>query len=235
MRAVENTQGTSDVVTGKVRIALLSGVVSDFFDGVLTDFHRENAQVGFDLDVMSSTAVQQAVLDKSASLGVCLMHDAHPSLEYETLYRSYFGFFCGTSHPLFGQSGLALNDMRDHSSVSFRTDQLWDALRPVALLRAQHKLDNKVIGYTSNLTEAQRMITAGLGFGPLPVHVAQGLVQQGKLWRLPPYENALVIDVHLVHHKNARLNRAERALLDMFQERINAVPLAQRTYDLKEK
>ncbi|WP_298864307.1 LysR family transcriptional regulator [uncultured Sulfitobacter sp.] len=234
VRTIENSQGTKDVVTGKVKLALLSGVVSDFFDGVLADFHRENRQVSFDLEVMSSTKVQQAVLDKSVGLGVCIMHDPHPNLQYDLLYRSYFGFFCGAGHPLFGQHNLTLEDMRDHSSVSFRTDQLWDALRPVALLRAQHKLDNKVIGYTSNLTEAQRMITAGLGFGPLPVHVAAHLVAQGRLWRLPPYGNEMIVDVHLVHHKSARMNRAELALLEMFQHRIAALPLAQRTYDLQD-
>jgi len=230
VRTIQSTQDTKDVVTGKVKLALLSGVVSDFFDDILSDFHRQNPEVGFDLEVMSSNAVQQAVLDKSVSLGVCLMHDALPNLHYETLYRSYFGFFCGPGHPLFGKRDLKLDDMGDHSSVSFRTDQLWDALRPVALLRARHKLDNKVIGYTSDLAEAQRMIGAGLGFGPLPVHVAERFVKNGKLWRLPPYGNTLVIDIQLVHHKRARLNRAEQAILDMFRHQIASVPLAQRSY-----
>ena len=67
------------------------------------------------------------------------------------------------------------------------------------------------------------MIGAGLGFGPLPTHVAERSVRRGKLWRLPPYENTLAIDIHLVHHKNARLNRAERAMLDMFQRRMASV------------
>ncbi|WP_223427637.1 LysR family transcriptional regulator [Tateyamaria pelophila] len=233
VRTIQRTQGTEDVVTGTLKLALVSGVVNDFFDQVLSDFHRQNPEVGFDLEVMSSKAVQEAVLDKSASFGVCLMHDPNPNLHYDVLYRSCFGFYCGPGHPLFGRQDLSIDDMRDHASVSFRTDQLWDALRPVALLRAQHKLDNKVIGYTSDLGEAQRMIVAGLGFGPLPVHYAQPLVDRGKLWRLPPLENTLVIDIHLVHHKTARLNRAELAILEMFQTRIATQPLAQRSYDLE--
>ena len=230
VRTIQSAQGTEDVVTGTVKLALLSRIESNFFDTVLSDFHRQYPDVSFDIEVMSSKAVRQAVLEKSATLGVCLVHDHHPNLRNEVLYRSYFGFYCGPGHPLFGQSDLRLDDLRDHSSVSFRTDQLWDALRPVALLRAQHKLDNKVIGYTSDLGEAQRMIGAGLGFGPLPAHVAERFVQRGKLWRLPPYENTLAIDIHLVHHKSARLNRAERAILEMFQNRLKAVPLAERSY-----
>ena len=78
------------------------------------------------------------------------------------------------------------------------------------------------------------MISAGIGFGPLPVHVAEQLVERGKLWRLPPYGNTLAIDIHLAHHRNARLNRAELAILKMFQSRISAVPLAHRSYSLGE-
>jgi len=230
VRTIQTTQGTKDVVSGKIKLALLSRIESDFFDEVLSDFHRQHPQVDFDIAVMSSKAVQQAVLEKTVSLGVCLMHDAHPNLQHDILYRSYFGFYCGPGHPLFGQSNLKLEDLYGHSSISFRTDQLWDALRPVALLRAQHKLDNKVIGYTSDLGEAQRMISAGIGFGPLPVHVAERFVKRGKLWRLPPYENTLAIDIHLVHHKSARLSRAELAILEMFTSRMKSVPLAQRSY-----
>jgi len=228
-RAIQTAQGTEDTVTGTVRLALLSRVENAFFDDILTEFHRQFPEVRFDIEVMSSKGVREAVLAKTASLGVCLVNDAPPNLETEILYRTYFGFYCGPSHPLFGKDSLSLDDLRDHTSVSFHTDHLWDALRPVALLRAQHKLDNMVIGYTSDLDEARRMITAGLGFGPLPVHVAEKHVATGKLWRLPPYENSLAIDIHLVHHRTARLSRAESALLNLFQTRLNATSLAERS------
>ncbi|WP_039018444.1 LysR family transcriptional regulator [Halocynthiibacter namhaensis] len=231
-RTIQTTQSTNDVVTGKVKLALLSRIESSFFDEILTDFHGENPEVSFDLEVMSSKAVQQAVLEKSASLGVCLVHEKHQMLQYQTLYRSHFGFYCGPTHPLFGLRSLTLDDLAGHTSISFRTDQLRDALRPIALLRAQHRLDDRVIGYTSHLGEAQRMIVAGLGFGPLPVHVAQRLVDAGRLWRLPPFADELAIDVHLVLHKSARLSRAEMAFVEMMSARINATPLSQRTYPI---
>lgn len=229
-RTIQTTQGTKDVVTGKVKLALLSRIESPFFDQLLSDFHRENPEVSFDLEVMSSKAVQQAVLEKSVSLGICLVHEQHPMLRYQTLYRSFFGFYCGPGHPLFGQRDLTLDDLAGHSSISFRTDQLWDALRPIALLRAQHRLDDRVIGYTSHLGEAQRMITAGLGFGPLPLHVAERFVARGELWRLPPYGQELPIDIHLAQHKSSRLNRAEMAFADMVQQRLDTIPLPKRTY-----
>jgi len=229
-RAISFDQGTEDELSGKVTISVLSRIESDLFDRVLSKFHRRHPKVCFEINVMSSKEVQQSVLDKSAGLGICLVYDRHPRLQFEHVYRSYFGFYCGPSHPLFGMANLKMADLRGHSSVSFKTDQLWDALRPVALTRAHHKLDDQVIGYTSHLDEAMRMIVAGLGFGPLPVHVAEQHVQSGKLWRLPPYEDSLEIDIYLVTNAQARLNRAEIAFLECLRGELAEVPLEARSY-----
>ena len=58
------------------------------------------------------------------------------------------------------------------------------------------------------------MIVAGLGIGPLPLHVAAEDVRAGRLWRLPPYKAPPAIDVHLVTSPRARANRAEAAFLE---------------------
>lgn len=229
-RAVQTAKTTEDRLTGKITLAVTSGIQSDFYDSMLSDFHACNPDVTFEINVMSSKDVQRSILEKSAAVGLCLISDKHPRLKYEVLYRSYFGFFCGPTHPLFGQSKLRLSDLRDYSSVSFKTDQLWDALRPVALLRAQHKLDRNVVGYTSHLGEALRMIIAGLGFGPLPIHFAERYVVQKKLWRLPPYSNVPIIDMYAVCNPSARLNRAERTFLNMLQDRISDTPMTERNY-----
>ncbi len=229
-RAVQVAKTTQDPLTGKVTLAMTSRIESAFFDEALTQFHAENPGVTFEFNVMSSADVQRSVLEKTAAIGFCLISEQHPRLTYEIMYRSYFSFFCGPTHPLFGQTGLALSDLKGYASVSFKTDQLWDALRPVALMRAQHALDKNVVGYTSNLDEALRMIIAGLGFGPLPVHFARQHVEQGRLWRLPPYSDAPVVDFYMVCHGNPRLNPAEAAFLTMLQARMDQTPLAERTY-----
>lgn len=131
---------------------------------------------------------------------------------------------------MFGKTGLALSDLKGETSVSFRTDRLSDALRPVTLLRATAGIDDRVIGVSSNLEEVRRMIVAGLGIGPLPVHAVERDVRDGLLWRLPPYEDAPAIDIYLVSNPRARLNRAEAGLLRMLSQRVDALPLSQRTY-----
>ncbi|MEL6208000.1 MAG: LysR substrate-binding domain-containing protein, partial [Pseudomonadota bacterium] len=76
----------------------------------------------------------------------------------------------------------------------------------------------------------RRMVVAGLGIGPLPLHVAQSDTEAGALWRLPPYEDPPAIDVHLCWHPGARLNRAEAALLEIIIDGIERTPIDERTY-----
>jgi len=224
------TRDIRDEITGHVRIAMASHVISPIFDEVLGAFHAANPKATYEIEVDTSAEVTRAVLEKSASFGLCLVHKRSPRLEYQMIYREYFGFFCGPRHPLFGREGLTLADLKGHASVSFKTDQLADALRPVALLRAQHELDDMVVGHSSHLEEVRRMIIAGLGIGPLPIHVVQRDLRDGLLWRLPPYEKPPAIDIYLVWNPHTHLNRAEEGLLAALRAAIDAKPLSARTY-----
>ena len=163
----------TDEVRGHVTIAMASHVVCPIFDEVLSRFHQEHPQATLSIDISASRAAIAAVLAKRATLAVCLLRDRSPRLEYRRLYREYFGFFCGPRHPLFGKTDLTLKDLAGHSSVSFVTDQLDDVLRPVTLMRAEAGLGDRIVGKSAHLEEVRRMIIAGLGVGPLPVHVAR--------------------------------------------------------------
>jgi DNA-binding transcriptional LysR family regulator len=103
-------------------------------------------------------------------------------------------------------------------------------LKPVTLMRAEADLGDRIVGTSSHLEEVRRMIIAGLGIGPLPVHVAQRDVAAGQLWHLPPYDKMPEIDVHVVWNPQANLNRAEQSLLEELLERIETIPIEERTY-----
>jgi DNA-binding transcriptional LysR family regulator len=220
----------TDEVSGHVRIAVASHVISPVFNDALTSFHASYPRATLSIGVSASREAIAAVVARRASMAICLVHDRSPKLEYRRLYREYFGLFCGPTHPLFGRSGLTKSDLAGHSSVSFVTDQMSDALRPVALMRAEAELDDRIVGTSANLEEVRRMIIAGLGVGPLPVHVVRRDVEDGLLWQLPPYEAMPAIDVHVVWNPHAQTNRAEQALLDDLLLRIEKIPISERTY-----
>lgn len=179
----------TDEVTGHVRIAVASHVVCPLFDEVLSEFHIRHPRATLSISVLGSSAALASVAARTASFAICLVHRRDPKIEYLRLYREFFGLFCGPPHPLFGRERLQQSDLAGHSAVSFETDKLHDALRSVTLLRAQSELNEQIIGTSSHLEEVRRMIIAGLGIGPLPLHVVARDVADGLLWRLPPYVN----------------------------------------------
>lgn len=219
-----------DEVSGHVRVAMASHVVSPLFDATLTAFHARHRRATLSIDVMASRDAIADVAASRASFAVCLVMERSPRLEYRRLFREHFGLFCGPSHPFFGRTGLAMADLAGLPSVSFVTDQMDDALRAVAVMRAEAQLDARIVGTSPNLEEVRRMIIAGLGIGPLPIHVVREDVAMGRLWRLPPYDNPPAVDVHVVWNPNARTNRAEAAMLAELIEQIDATPMEQRIY-----
>lgn len=217
-------------VVGHVTVALASHVVSPHLDAVLTEFHQRHPKATFTIDVSTSLNVATAVMQKHASFGICLVHQMLPQLEYARLFREYFGLYCGPRHPLFGKTGLEMSDLRGETIVSFQTDRLTDALRPVAMMRASAQIEGRRVATSSNLEEVRRMIVCGLGIGSLPLHIARTDESNGLLWRLPPYDDPPAIDIYLVWNPRAHVNRAEAGILAMLRETIENTPISERDY-----
>jgi len=219
-----------DEVLGQIRISMASHVVCPLFDSVISEFHGEHPKATFHVAIATSGDVVQRVLEKTASFGICLVDQPHPKLTYQQMYREYFGFFCGPGHPLFGRTNLTMEDLRDESLVSFNTDQLSGQLRPVALLRVQQNVGRRITAISPHLEEVRRMIVNGLGIGPLPIHVVQREVENGTLWRLPPYDDPPAIDIYLVWNPRTTLNRAEAQFLSALRGRIDETPEEERNF-----
>lgn len=223
-------EDVEDEVLGEIRVSMASHVVCPLFDAVMSEFHTRHRNATFYISIATSGDVVQQVMEKTASFGICLADQPHPRLTYRQMYREYFGFFCGPGHPLFGRKGLSMKDLRDESLVSFNTDQLSGQLRPVALLREQQNIGRRITAVSPHLEEVRRMIVNGLGIGPLPIHVVQADVENGVLWRLPPYENPPAIDIFLVWNPRTPLNRAEAGFLSMLRQRIDETPEKERNF-----
>lgn len=217
-------------ISGQVTILLASHVVTPLLDELLAETHRAHPKVTYRIRTASSANVASQMRERVGSFGICLVNRRLAGLDYRHLYREFFGFFCGPSHPLFGRRDLALTDLKGLDAVAFETDDLNDALRPVALLRRQYELDQRIVGRSSQLEEVRRMILCGLGIGALPIHVVERDLRDGLLWRLPPYDAPPAVDIFMVTNPAKRLNRAEAHFIGLLQERIDALPLAERTY-----
>lgn len=217
-------------ISGDINILLASHVVTPLLDEQLSQLSRAHPRIRFNIRIDTSARVVQSVRERRASFGICLVNRRFPDVTYQRFYREYFGFYCGPTHPLFGQKNLTIADLRDYPAVTFDTDDLNDALRPVALLRSRWGLDYDIVGRSSQLEEVRRMIQCGMGIGSLPIHVVEEDVARGLLWRLPPYDNPPEVDIYLIHNTRKRMNRAEDLFIRNLSERIEALPLSARTY-----
>lgn len=218
-------------ISGEIHILLASHVVTPLLDEQLMALSRDHPKIRFNIRIDTSVRVVQAVRERSASFGICLVNRRFQDVEYDLLYREYFGFYCGPSHPLFGRKNLTMSDLHDYPAVSFDTEDLNDALRPVALLRSKWGLDYDIVGRSSQLEEVRRMIECGLGIGSLPIHVMERDEAAGRLWRLPPYKDPPEVDIFLVTNPAKRLNRAEELMIAQLKRAIEQTPIAERTYD----
>lgn len=223
------TQAAKEV-SGRAVIHLASHVTTPILDRVLADLYRRHPGITYRMRIRTSAEVAEDIRDHTATLGICLVNQRLPGLDYELMFREHFGYFCGPPHPFFGRKDLRFEDLAECDAVSFGTDDLRDALRPVALLRRQHLQDLRVVGESMQLEEVRRMILCGLGIGPLPIHVVERDLRDGTLWRLPPYTGAPAVDIHLVTNPRRRLSRAERLLVEALRAEIAATPVAERTY-----
>lgn len=221
---------TGEQISGTVKLALASHVASPLFDETLARFNRLHPATCLSIEVLSSKDVIRSVQEKASAIGVCLVRDQVPELNYQLIYTEHFGFYCGPRHRLFGRKGLRLRDLKGERCVSFHTDQLNDVLKPVALLRARANFDAEIAGVSSNLEEVRRMVIAGLGIGSLPIHVVERDVSDGLLFRLPPYRDPPQINIWMVHRPDTNLNRAEQAFLHLLQQQIESTPMAERIY-----
>ena len=231
-RLIERRPGIFEITPAGQRLYAECVALFDAVSGLHTLVHDQPDEVTGRIEMAFASHVVCPLLDDILA-EFHRDHERHPKLEFQPLYRESFGYFCGRQHRLFGKKRLNVRDLRTEAYVSFKTDQMADALWPIAMLRQQEEFSGPIIGTSSHLEEVKRLIIAGFGFGPLPIHVVEDDVRKGLLWRLPPYEKPPEINVYLTFDPIARRTRAEALLLERLLAKIEQTPLDQRTYPSK--
>jgi len=208
-------------VVGKVRVLSISLVQSSLYDEFLADFHQQHPRVELEVEVMRSSDIQSSLNQKTASVGVGLCRFAQPKLERVPMMRQRYAFFCGKRHRLFGQRRLSLDALKGENFVSFTSDQIGGNLSPLTVFRDEHGFTGKIVAKSSSFEEIRRLIIAGYGIGCLPEHLVDIDLHNGLIWRLPPAEGVVDVDVFLMWNREQRMTRAETVFLESFQRAID--------------
>lgn len=226
--SVERLQVRLDAAEGEIRgeamIALASHIVFEAFDEALGAFSAAHPAASLHLDVVSSRIALEMVAARRAAMAICLVSRRDPLLDYTFFFRQHHGLFCGPRHRLFGRGDLTLEDLRDEVSVGSLADRTDASMIEIAGMRFRAGLRPEVAGRSRNLEEVRRMILAGVGIGPLPLHVAAADCAAGRLWRLPPFDNPPATEVSLVTAPEQVLSPLERALKQAFVDALAKYP-----------
>lgn len=225
----------SGELTGSVHLTIASHMTSPLIDRAFAEFHRRHPRATFSTTVMTSPEIMASMDDSLIYFGIGPVSTKRPDFEYFHIFKEHCGFYCGPTHALFGKRDLTLADLENERAITYRAAVFSDVLQSITDMRHQAKFANPFVGVSSHMEEVRRMIIAGLGIGPIPVHVAQRDVRDGLLWRLPPYEDVMPINIYLITNPRVRPSRSEQAFIEVLKEIVEATPSDQRVYPLPEQ
>ena len=220
----------SGELTGGVNLTLASYMVSPLIDQALLEFHRRFSMATINITVMTSPEILQAMNNRLIYFGIGPISTMQEEFEYFHIFKEHCSFYCGPSHPLYGIEDLSLEDLKNQRAVTHPAAIYSDVLQPITDMRQRVKFSEPFVGISRHLEEIRRMIVAGIGIGPIPTHIAERDVRDGLLWRLPPYEPAMPINVYLITNPQLRPSRVEQAFIEVLKEVVSATPYEERVY-----
>lgn len=193
-RVPEDLADTNAIVSGPIRIGLISNVVSDLLDDVITTFHAKCPNAELIVDVASWSDVVNGLLRQEIDIGVAPARSKRADLIYNPLFREIHRPYCGKAHRFYGKK---VSDPRELSNESFILTGA-DEPDPLTDFRLKHGLGNKIAGISPHLEEARRLACLGIGICFLPEGCALPEVAAGRLWPLLGRRSAPVMDIFII-------------------------------------
>ena len=221
---------TEDKLTGKVRLTSASRMTSPIIDNSLAEFHRRHPNATISSTVMNSPELLLALTNKLIHFGIAPIFEKNPDFEYVHLFKEHCAFYCGVGHPYYGRSNLELSDLKEQNAIVYQTALHSDSLYSITELTKEIGFAQPYVGVANTLDELRRMVVSGLGIGAIPVQIAARDVRDGRLWRLPPYDDVMPIDIYLVSNPRVRPSQTELAFLEVLREQIQMVQPDDRVY-----
>lgn len=222
----------SGELTGTVNLTIASHMTSPLINRAFSEFHRHNPRATFDTTVMTSPEIVQAMENSLIYFGIGPVSNMREGFEYFHIFKEHCGFYCGPGHPLFGVENLTIEDLANTHAITYRAALYSDVLQSITDMRRMVGFAEPFVGVSSHMEEVRRMTMAGLGVGPFPIHIVERDVRDGLLWRLPPYEPVMPIDIYLFTNPRVRPSRTEQAFIKVLKEVVAATPYEERVYPI---
>ncbi|WP_404482119.1 LysR family transcriptional regulator [Novosphingobium sp. BL-52-GroH] len=205
-------------VEGRVRIQVVSGIVSIEFDEAIASFHRRNPGIHIEIRVSPWRQVLDALERGEVEVGIGYDSGVRGGLVYEPLFVERQQLYCSRSHPLFGYRISQLKELESEGFVLTGADEI----EVLTNLRRRYGLGTRQTGLAEDVGEARRLIVSGVGIGFLPISSVGSEVDRGVLWPLLHADLAPSYDIFLLARAEPARDTATQLFIDEVFRRIRA-------------
>jgi DNA-binding transcriptional LysR family regulator len=142
------------------------------------EFCVQYPAVSLSINVAVPDAVERAVAERKAALGLTICKSDLPEVEYQVVGVEHASMYCGRSHPAYRQDESAARAALARSSACIRRGYLTHDPLPERL-----QTTNSPIAYHVDATVL--LLLSGPYVGIVPDQFAAAWVESGELYRLP--------------------------------------------------
>jgi DNA-binding transcriptional LysR family regulator len=207
------SEGGASDVSGNIRLLVVGQIVSPAYDNFLSSFYSQYPNIGIQIETLRSADIVSAIQQKTATMGVCITKGIPYRLEQKLFMSQRYAFYCGQSHALYGRSDVELEELSSERYVNFTSTQVGDTFLPLNLFREKHGFTGRLSASSDSLSEMLRLIFCGVGYGCLPMQLAEQYVASGDLWLLSPREGFAEVDLQLIWNPEQKFNSAEKTFM----------------------
>ncbi len=221
-QAFTNTVARSkDSLSGRVTIATIDTMALDprcRIAPAIAALKQKSDSIQFDISVCEAQAVETAVVNGRALIGLTVSRHHLRGLEYRPLYNEHNYLYCAQSHPLFNCQAAEFETLIQQAEV-ITSNYMRDK-----------EVRNDDLNYQNTATAYHdegiaHLILSGQFIGYLPEHYAQQWVQHGLLKAIKPERYGYAIPLVLITCKNTLASPLLTALIDEMTQG-NTKPLA---------
>ncbi|WP_164484638.1 LysR family transcriptional regulator [Pseudomonas orientalis] len=181
----------------------------------LKHFRRDYPLVNLSVGVAPPDAVERAVAEKKAGVGLTICKSDLPDLNYQVIGSEASALYCGRDHEAFGKSEEEARRIVEQTAHYVRRGYLVQDTAPATFLQNASTLAHHVEGTI-------QLLLSGGYVGIVPDHIAHPWVERGALFRLPLPEFIAQRPVFVVSRHSQGANRTAslmlEAIIKSFQE-----------------
>lgn len=199
---------------GRLRLAVSASLAPTLVPRAVAALYARIEALHCRVEVQVPALLVDALLDRTAHLGVALMPIRHPSLATVSSYRCGLSCVLPAGHRLAGRAEVRAADLVGERLVSSPPDTPYGQLlqRALGTPRGPARLDVEV----RSATTAVWFVRAGVGLALVDAAAAAGLDDPQLVVR--PFAGAEEVEVAIVRNRQFALSNVDKAFVKAFDE-----------------